>query len=78
MLQSWQKQQPGRLENIFNALARVVPSHLMDRSLFDFQGLKATGIPDANGDVAFDAQESCEGPAGGGSATVSWVKFDQD
>ena len=78
MLQAWQKQQPGRLENIFNALTRVVPSHLMDRGLFDFEGLKATGIPDANGDVAFDAQDPCETPAAGSSATVSWVKFDQD
>ena len=27
---------PGRIESIFNALAKVVPSHLMDRALFDF------------------------------------------
>lgn len=40
---------------MFNALSRVVPSHLMDRDLFDFAGLKPTGVPDANGDTAFDA-----------------------
>ncbi len=30
MLIEWQKRYPGRVENIFNALARVTPSHLMD------------------------------------------------
>src|SRR5205823_2952446 len=35
MLRDWEKKHPGRLESIFNALAKVVPSHLMDRSLFD-------------------------------------------
>jgi tRNA 2-thiocytidine biosynthesis protein TtcA len=39
---------------VFNALSRVVPSHLMDRNLFDFVGLKPTGKPDADGDTAFD------------------------
>ena len=34
---------PGRIESIFNALAKVVPSHLMDRSLFDFAAVRATG-----------------------------------
>ena len=30
MLNEWQKRYPGRVENTFNALARVTPSHLMD------------------------------------------------
>ena len=30
MLTEWQKRYPGRVENTFNALARVTPSHLMD------------------------------------------------
>jgi tRNA 2-thiocytidine biosynthesis protein TtcA len=34
MLQGWEKQQPGRLDNMLRALAHVVPSHLMDRRLF--------------------------------------------
>ncbi len=46
--------------NVFNALSRVVPSHLMDRDLFDFVGLKPTGVPDANGDTAFDAEDPQE------------------
>lgn len=54
MLQQWEKQHPGRVWNTFSALSSVVPSHLMDRNLFDFAGLRPTGIPDAQGDTAFD------------------------
>ncbi|HVG04053.1 MAG TPA: tRNA 2-thiocytidine(32) synthetase TtcA, partial [Burkholderiaceae bacterium] len=54
MLIEWQKRYPGRVENTFNALARVTPSHLMDSDLFNFAGLRATGSPDFDGDIAFD------------------------
>ncbi|HEU4621944.1 MAG TPA: tRNA 2-thiocytidine(32) synthetase TtcA [Burkholderiaceae bacterium] len=59
MLHDWEKRFPGRVENCFAALANVVPSHLMDRARFDFQHLEATGLPDANGDIAFDDAEPC-------------------
>ncbi len=39
MLQAWDISHPGRVQNIFNALTRVTPSHLLDRELFDFAGL---------------------------------------
>jgi len=42
---------------VFGALNRVVPSHLMDNRLFDFAGLKATGVADEDGDMAFDAED---------------------
>ena len=61
MIKEWDKQHPGRSWNVFNALSRVVPSHLMDRDLFDFVGLKPTGVPDANGDTAFDTVDPTEG-----------------
>jgi tRNA 2-thiocytidine biosynthesis protein TtcA len=35
----------------------------MDRNLFGFTGLKATGIADPNGDIAFD-DEPCSTPTG--------------
>ena len=54
MLREWEKKFPGRVENMATALQNVVPSHLMDRGLHDFAGLKATGVPDEDGDKAFD------------------------
>ena len=57
MLREWEKQYPGRTETMFTALQNVVPSHLMDANLFDFKGVKATGVDDAEGDRAFDAEE---------------------
>lgn len=43
MLRDWEKQSPGRVETIFAALQNAAPSHLADRSLFDFAGLGARG-----------------------------------
>ena len=60
MLRQWDKQFPGRVENLFKAMTHIVPSHMMDRSLFPFASLKATGVPDVHGDRAFDDDESCE------------------
>lgn len=40
MLAEWERAHPARIEKISGALRRVVPSHLMDRELFDFAGLE--------------------------------------
>ncbi|MCC7006472.1 MAG: tRNA 2-thiocytidine(32) synthetase TtcA [Ottowia sp.] len=50
----WEKKFPGRIENIFGALAHISPSHLMDASQYDFKNLRVSGFPDAQGDMAFD------------------------
>ena len=39
MLRGWEKQFPGRIETIFRAVTNVVPSHLLDTTLFDFTEL---------------------------------------
>jgi tRNA 2-thiocytidine biosynthesis protein TtcA len=54
MLREWDRKYPGRIENMFSAMQNVVPSHLLDGTLHDFKGLKATGVADENGDKAFD------------------------
>jgi tRNA 2-thiocytidine biosynthesis protein TtcA len=41
---------------MFNSLQHVAPSHLLDTELFDFQNLKTTGMPDTDGDKAFDPE----------------------
>jgi tRNA 2-thiocytidine biosynthesis protein TtcA len=43
LLAEWQKHHRGRIESIFGALTNVAPSHLLDRSLFDFATIEATG-----------------------------------
>jgi len=60
MLREWEKKHPGRIESIFNALAKIVPSHLMDRALFDFAAVRATGRAAPDGDVAFDVDSELE------------------
>lgn len=58
MLREWERQYPGRSDNMLRAMGHVVPSHLMDRNLFPFSTLKPSGLPDAAGDIAFD-EEPC-------------------
>ena len=57
MLRDWEKRFPGRVQNLFRGLANVLPSHLMDRNLFNFTDLKAGGVPDPEGDRAFDPDD---------------------
>ncbi len=57
MLKSWERQHPGRVESMFKALTNVKPSHLLDRALFDFAGLRPDGQPLLDGDLAFDRQQ---------------------
>jgi tRNA 2-thiocytidine biosynthesis protein TtcA len=57
MLKSWERQHPGRVESMFKALTNVKPSHLLDRALFDFAGLRPDGQPLPDGDLAFDRQQ---------------------
>ena len=60
MLCDWEREYPGRIDNLFNAMAHVVPSHLLDRNLFPFATLQANGVADPAGDRAFDPDEACE------------------
>lgn len=39
MLQAWDKQQPGRTDNIFSSLTRICLSQLADKNVFDFMNL---------------------------------------
>lgn len=54
MLREWEQKFPGRIESIFRSLQNVGPSHLADRTLFDFANLTATGVPQSDGDRVFD------------------------
>src|SRR5258706_11361115 len=55
MLREWEKRHPGRIDSMYRALSNLVPSHLMDRKLFDFAAVRATGKTSGEGDKAFDS-----------------------
>lgn len=71
MIHEWERQYPGRIDNMFSAMGHVVPSHMMDRKLYPFQTLQATGVADPQGDRAFDEDEdeTCA-PAAAGAQTI--------
>jgi tRNA 2-thiocytidine biosynthesis protein TtcA len=45
MLHDWERQHPGRVENVFRSLQNVTLSHLADPLAFDFASLGSR--PDA-------------------------------
>lgn len=56
MLGEWEAARPGRVAQIFRSLQRVRPSHLGDRTLYDFEGL--TSRPEGSvGAAALDPAE---------------------
>ena len=54
IMREWEKRHPGRIETILTALQNAVPSHLLDRSLFDFAAVAPTGEASADGDKVID------------------------
>jgi tRNA 2-thiocytidine biosynthesis protein TtcA len=62
MLREWERQYPGRSDNMLRAMGHVTPSHLMDRNLYPFTTIQPSGVPQREGDVAFD-DEPCAPPA---------------
>ena len=55
MLQGWEREQPGRINNIFRAIGNVEPSHLADFNLYDFKSLSQSKVDDDDplfGDIA--------------------------
>ena len=75
MLRDWDKQFPGRVDNLFTAMGNIVPSHMMDRNLYPFASLKTTGVVNALGDRAFDDDDDC-GPTPGSTAAIKLHRDD--
>lgn len=76
MLQQWERQYPGRIENIFAALQNVAPSHLADQNLFDFAGLGAHNGGQAP-DWLLGGREEAEKALADIPVTVSTIAFRQ-
>ena len=62
MIHGWEKQYPGRIDNMFTAMGNIVPSHMMDRNLYPFTTIQARGVADPDGDKAFDDDDPCATP----------------
>ena len=56
MLNTWEKQHPGRIETMFRSLQNIVPSHLMDPTKYNFKDIKTNNQPQLDGDIAFDTE----------------------
>ena len=57
MLNTWDRQYPGRLETMFSAMQNITLSHMCDPKLFDFKGIKHGQLIDGiEGDTAFDEE----------------------
>jgi tRNA 2-thiocytidine biosynthesis protein TtcA len=56
MLREWERRFPGRVESVFRALANVVPSHLLDRQLFDFGAIPVTA--GSKGELDLDSEDN--------------------
>jgi len=48
MMAQWERDTPGRIEQIFRAMCNVAPSQLADATLFDFAGLEGDGATPAD------------------------------
>ena len=74
MIHEWERQYPGRIDNMLTAMANITPSHMMDRKLFPFTTLKPSGLPDAGGDKAFDDDEPCATPTPAAPQPIVWQR----
>ncbi len=55
MLADWDKQQGGRVVNVFKSMSRLTPSHLLDRDAFNFVDLTTAHADELSEfDIAFD------------------------
>jgi tRNA 2-thiocytidine biosynthesis protein TtcA len=77
MIHEWERQYPGRIDNMATAMGNITLSHMMDRQLFPFTSIKPTGTPDAQGDKAFDADDAaCAAPVPAMPQPIVWQRTD--
>lgn len=55
MLNSWEKTNPLWIRSMTTAMQHVVPSHMMDRNLFDFTSFETKMQAALEGDILFDS-----------------------
>lgn len=73
MLTQWDKQQPGRVINVFKAMQRITPSHMLDRNLFDFSDMDNLDTL-VELDTAFDNEKFAQADQGSAEQGDSNIK----
>jgi tRNA 2-thiocytidine biosynthesis protein TtcA len=56
LLNQWEKTNPLWIRSMMTAMQNVVPSHMMDRSLFNFTSFKVDSGRSLEGDILFDTE----------------------
>jgi tRNA 2-thiocytidine biosynthesis protein TtcA len=57
LLREWERKHPGRVETMLTSIQNARPSHLLDRNLFDFAAVSATGVAAAPDQESFYSHE---------------------
>lgn len=60
MLTQWEKETPGRVQQVFNSMQNIAPSQMADRDLFDFENLELDRT-EARPPYEFDEGQVVEG-----------------
>lgn len=58
LLQQWERQHPQRLRSMVAAMANIVPSHMLDHKLFDFEKFQGLAYKGNDGDILFDGDQT--------------------
>lgn len=69
LLNQWEKSNPTWVRSMVTAMQNVVPSHMLDRSLFNFQSFEVQSQKPNHGDILFDT----ENPSPPGENVVKFV-----
>ena len=69
MANEWEARNPLWIKSMFTAMGNVVPSHMLDRELFDFNAFAVTAAAPVAGDTLFDPDEQ----AGQGGSVIRLI-----
>ena len=74
MLQQWDKDTPGRTDNIFSAISKISPSQLADKDLFDFTHLTIDRLSEDKKPLKFEDNKTVTcGNINKASIVEQWV-----
>ena len=60
LLQEWDRDHPQRLRSMFSAMSNMVPSHMLDRKLFNFEEFQGVAGQAGDGDILFDRDDTLD------------------